>query len=92
MKIKEIQFSRWAEGDYDLSGLWLKNKQDQNSETLGLKKYAWESITLTNASIKSITVYKKNEDYMRGFKINYSDGSEQVVNTTTGVEVGIVNF
>ena len=53
----------------------LKNKQDQQSELYGREKFAFASITLNEAAIHSITVFKKNEDYMRGFRINYRDGT-----------------
>ena len=37
-------------------------------------------------------MFKKNEDYMRGFRILYRNGRSDAVNSTNGVEVGIVNF
>ena len=59
---------------------------------MGREKYAFESLNLQDAPIKSITVFKKNEDYMRGFRILYRNGRSDAVNSTNGVEVGIINF
>ena len=42
---------------------------------MGMTKYAFESLILHDQPIRSITVFKKNEDYMRGFRIDYRDNT-----------------
>ena len=42
--------------------------------------------------VTSITIYKKNEEYMRGFKIDFSSGEPIIVGSADGISVGIINF
>ena len=43
--------------------------------------------------IQRIEIYSKNgNDYMRGFKIFYRDGTDQVINSVDGTHKGTVNF
>lgn len=63
--------SRWAESDVDFSGLKLQNKAGQSSEVLGKEKHPFETKEMRDDQVTSITIYKKNEEYMRGFKIDF---------------------
>ena len=91
-KITSITFSRWGESDYDLGGFSCKNAANEESELFGFKKYEFETITLKNKPIESIQVVKKNEEYLRGFRINYRNGRSQIMNSTSGIEQGQVTF
>ena len=91
-KLTKIQFSRWAGNDYDLSGLILHNAQGQTSETMGKEKHAWEEKVLEQAPIEKIMIVKKNDDYMRGFKIFYRNNKSQVINSETGTTVQVIRF
>ena len=92
MRLKCIEHSRWADGDVDLSALRLTNNSNQNSEVLGNIRHSWETTTLQQTPIEKILIYKKNEDYMRGFKIHYRNGQEQVVNSVNGIEAETIRF
>ena len=84
MRIDQISFSRWGENDSDLSGLRLKNMAGEESGDLGSQKYEWETVALKQTPIEKITVYKKNEAYMKGFLIYYRNGEQQVINDDGG--------
>ena len=92
MKITQFTFSRWGESDVDFSGLKLQNEAGQVSEVLGKEKYAFETVGIRNEQIKGITIFKKNEEYMRGFKIEYTSGEPTIVGSADGISVGKVNF
>ena len=49
-------------------------------------------MSIRNEQIKGITIFKKNEEYMRGFKIEYTSGETTIVGSADGISVGIVNF
>ena len=51
-----------------------------------------ESITLKPCPIEKIVVYKKDDTYLKGFKIMYRNGMEQLVNDDGGFEAGTVVF
>ena len=63
--------SRWAESDNDFSGIKLQNKAGQSSEVLGKEKHPFETIAMRDDQVTRITIFKKNEEYMRGFKIDF---------------------
>ena len=42
--------------------------------------------------IQKITVFEKNDAYMRGFRIHYRNGSSEVINSADGTEAGTINF
>ena len=92
MRITSISYSRWGEKDSDFSGMKLQNSAGQTSELMGQERYSWESITLKPCPIEKITVYKKDDAYLKGFKIIYRNGMEQLVNDDGGVEAGTVVF
>ena len=93
MRLKNIEHSRWDEGDIDLAALRLTNNSNQNSEVLGNARHEWMTTTLNQTPIEKIEIYKKNnEEYMRGFKIFYRNGQEQVINSITGIEAETIRF
>ena len=93
MKLVTIEISRWAENDRDLAGLRLKNAAGATSDILGFQRHAWESFTLRDQQIKSITIIKKSDDnYTRGFKILYRSGVTDVINSDAGNEAGTIEF
>ena len=92
MRITSISYSRWGVKDSDFSGMKLQNSAGQTSDVLGLEKYAWESITLKPCPIQKIIVYKKDDAYLKGFRILYRNGMEQLVNDDGGLEAGTIEF
>ena len=93
MKLVTIEISRWADNDRDLAGLRLKNAAGQTSDILGFQRHTWESFTLRDQPIQSITVIKKTDDnYTRGFKILYRSGVTDVINSDAGNEAGTIEF
>ena len=42
--------------------------------------------------VTKITIYKKNEEYMRGFKIDFQSGDPLLVGSADGISVGMINF
>ena len=64
----------------------------EESEDLGLKKYEWQTVALKQTPIEKITVYKKNEVYLKGFLIYYRNGEQQVINDDGGFEAGTIVF
>lgn len=59
---------------------------------MGKEKHPFETKPLRDEQIVSITVYKKNEEYMRGFKIDYQSGEPSIIGSADGLSVGIINF
>ena len=41
---------------------------------MGKERHAWEEKVLEQAEIEKIMIVKKNDEYMRGFKIFYRNG------------------
>ena len=66
--------SRWGQSDTDFSGLKLRNAAGEESGLLGTERHAWETIDLQNLPIKKITIFEKNNNYMKGFRITYRNG------------------
>ena len=92
MRLRQIQFSRWAQNDKDLSGLIITNNAEQSSELMGTKRHEYDSVYLQQSPIQKIVVYKKNEEYLRGFKIYYQNGQTDLINSDEGPEAGTIDF
>ena len=93
MRLREIQWSRWGETDYDFAGIKLTNNQGQQSEILGMEKHELQSLTLKQESIERIQVLSKvTEMYLRGFKIFYRNGQTDLIGSDDGYDSGIVEF
>jgi len=59
---------------------------------LGKERYAFEEIAMRDDQVTKITIYKKNEEYMRGFKIDFQSGDPLLVGSADGISVGMINF
>ena len=70
----------------------MTNNAGQSSELMGTKRHEFEQIYLNQAPIQKIVVYKKNEDYLRGFKIVYRNGNADMVNSSQGPVAGTIEF
>ena len=42
--------------------------------------------------LQKIIIFKKNEEYLRGFKIVYRNGSSDMINSSEGPEAGTIEF
>ena len=78
----------------DLAALYLTNNEGETSEleTFGDERHDWVTTYLHQTQIEKIVVIKKNEEYMKGLKIFYRDGQQQVINDDEGVEAETVIF
>ena len=56
-----------------------------------MNMYSWEEKELYDEPIEKIVI-KSNGSYMRGLKIFYRNGTNQIFNTEDGGEAGVVHF
>ena len=70
----------------------VTNCKGEESGILGKERFEWSSVEIGDKSIQKITVYKKNEEYLRGFRIYFRDGSSELINTDQGHEAGTIDF
>ena len=91
-RLKTFSFSRWGASDTDFSGLKLTNAAGEESMLIGTERHAWESVTLQDQPIKKITMFEKNCNYMKGFRIQYRNGQTDIINADSGTEVGSIEF
>ena len=93
MQITQINCSRWGSSDEDLSGLQLTNSRGNTSEILGSTRHTWVTNDLLDRPIDRVQfIRKSNDEYMRGMKIHYRDGSSQVINSASGEDAGTFQF
>ena len=59
---------------------------------MGKERFAFEEIAMRDDQVTKITIYKKNEEYMRGFKIDFQTGDPLLVGSADGISVGMINF
>ena len=59
---------------------------------MGTQRHEWETLTLQDQPIKKITMFEKNSAYMKGFRITYRNGQQDVINADSGVDVGSIEF
>ena len=66
---------------------------DVESPVLGAVKYAMVTENIaTHGPIERIVIFKKNNQYMRGFKIFFRNQQVVLIGSETGIECGTVTF
>ena len=58
---------------------------------MGTTRHEWESVQINDFPIENIKIFQGGSEYMRGFKIFYRNGQNQLIGTE-GDDVGTVNF
>ena len=60
---------------------------------MGTTRHTWVTNTLHEQPIDRVQfIRKSNDEYMRGMKIHYRDGTSQVINSDSGEDAGTFQF